>query len=115
MNEQIDALKSASEYIDNLKGGIDTLVKCIENGEEQKGCGYIPLMADGIEWLINVINLTKEFHEGKVSLDSIEEKLAEIVEALENEDYTLVGDLFNYEVLPILEATQNKINSLIQN
>lgn len=115
MNEQIDALKSASEYIDNLKGGIDTLVKCIENGEEQKGCGYIPPVADGIEWLTNVVNLTQELHEGKVSLDSLDEKLSEIVEALENEDYTLVGDLFNYEVLPILEQTQDSINSLIQN
>lgn len=72
-------------------------------------------MADGIEWLINIINLTKEFHQGKISLDSIDEKLAEIVEALENEDYTLVSDLFNYEILPILEETQDKINSLIQN
>ncbi|GKX65472.1 hypothetical protein [Inconstantimicrobium mannanitabidum] len=115
MNEQIEALKTASEYIDNLKGGINTLVKFIEEGEEEKGCGYIPLVADGIEWLMNVVDLTQEFHEGKVSLDSINQKLEEIVEALENEDYTLVGDLFNYEILPILEQAQVSINSVIQN
>lgn len=44
-------------------------------------------------------------HKGKVCVGNINENLEQIIEAID-EDYTLVGDLFNYEVLPILEDIQ---------
>jgi hypothetical protein len=115
MNEQIENLKTANEYLDNLKGGVKKAVNYIEQGEEEKGVALIPAIADGIEWLLSSINLTQELHKGRINIGAINEKLEEIVEGLENEDYVLVGDLFNYEILPALEDIQASIRKIVQN
>lgn len=115
MNEQMEALRTANEYLDNLIGGVKKVANYIEQGEEEKGVELISYIADGIEWLLSAVNLTQEVHEGSVNIGAINEKLEEIVEALENEDYVLVGDLFNYEILPILEDIQGNIRNVVNN
>lgn len=115
MNEQMEALISANEYLDNLIGGIKKVVNYIEQGEEGKGIELIPTIADGIEWLLSAINLTQEVHKGSVGIGNLNGKLEEVVDALENEDYVLVGDLFNYEILPILEDIKGNIKKIVQN
>lgn len=115
MNEQMEALRTASEYLENLCGGVRKVVNYIEQGEEEKGMDLIPPIADGIEWLLNAVNLTQETHNGSIDVGDINEKLGEVVDALENEDFVLVGDLFNYEILPILEDIQKNIRTIVQN
>ncbi|WP_315077708.1 hypothetical protein [uncultured Clostridium sp.] len=115
MNNEFEVLVTANEYIDNLKNGANKVTDYIEVGNEQEGIGLIPLIADGVEWLLNAIDLTKNIHKGTIDTIKISEKLCEIVEALENEDYILVGDLFKYEILDILEEIQNNIKKVIAN
>lgn len=115
MNNEFEILVTANEYIDNLKNGVNKVAHCIEVGNEEEGISLIPLIADGIEWLLKVIDLTKNIHEENIDTTKISGKLCEIVEALENEDYILVGDLFNYEISDILEEIQNNINKVIKN
>ena len=91
------------------------LSNAINSGDEKKGVELIPLISDGFDWLIEVINSTKDIHKGEVSIGELNEKLEEIIEALDNEDYILVGDLFNYEMAPILDEIKNKIGKLINN
>jgi hypothetical protein len=112
MEEKIEALKTADEYIDNLKNGIENLVNKINSGEEHNGVSLIPTMVDGLDWLVNIIKLTSDLHNGTISTENINEILAQIIEALENEDYVLIGDLFNYEFLPILENIQVSIRKI---
>ncbi|MCI1477729.1 MAG: hypothetical protein LKH93_00305 [Clostridium beijerinckii] len=115
MNEQMEALRTANEYLENLLGGVKKVVNYIEQGEEEKGIDLIQPIADGIEWLLSAVNLTQEAHKGSVEIGQINEKLGEVVDALENEDFVLVGDLFNYEILPILEDIQNNIRLIVRN
>lgn len=53
----------------------------------------------------------------KEELDESEltEKFSEVIEAMENEDYILVGDLFQYEVYPIIENYENVISKSLLN
>jgi hypothetical protein len=115
MEEKIEALKTADEYIDDIKSGIENLVNKINSGEENNGMLLIPQVADGVDWLINIIRLTSDLHKGSISIGDMNEKLEEIIEALENEDYVLIGDLFNYEFLPIIENIQDDIRKIILN
>ena len=115
MNEQIEALNTANEYLNNLKNGINKFVEYVDNEKENMAFELIPLIADGIDWISNVVKLTSDVHKGKININGIEEKLTEVAEALENEDYILVSDLFNYEVIPILEQTHQQIRLIIQN
>lgn len=114
MEEQFEALQTAYEYIGNLDRGIKGLVEDFQEGREEKGCEVLPLIAEGLDWLIKVIKLTSEFHKGGVSYENINEKLNEVVEALENEDYILISDLFNYEILPVLFNIRKEIQTIIQ-
>lgn len=115
MNEKMEALVTANEYMNNLKNGVNMLVNYIQGGEENKGISLIPDIADGISWVVEVMKLTKDVHKQEIDVLMIDEKLNEVVEAIENEDFILVGDLFEYEILPILADIHEKINKVVLN
>ncbi|KEH88688.1 hypothetical protein Z967_01325 [Clostridium novyi A str. 4540] len=115
MNEQIEVLITANEYLNNLENGIHQVVEAFQQEDENKGCTLIPLVAEGINWVVDVINLTRDVQKEQIDIANIDEKLEEVVEAIENEDYILVGDLFEYEVLPIIEDVHNKVRNLVAN
>lgn len=113
MDEKIEALKTADKYMDNLKNGINSIVEKFQDGHESDALHLLPLAIDGLQWMTQVMTLTKDVQIGSVDLSKFNEKLNEIVEAIENEDYILVGDLFEYEILPILEDTHVVIKDSI--
>ncbi|KOC31907.1 hypothetical protein [Clostridium botulinum] len=115
VNEKIEALVTANEYLNNLEGGIHQVVEAFQQEDENKGCSLIPLVADGIKWVVDVINLTRDVQKENIDISEIDEKLEEVVGAIENEDYILVGDLFEYEVLPIIEEVHKEIRNIVAN
>lgn len=114
INEQIEALQSANEYLYKLKDGIGTLVDFINNNEVNNAYETIPAIAEGLDWIIKVVTLTQESQKEEIVTSDINEHLDSIVEALENEDYILVGDLFNYEILPILDRIHEQIKKIVE-
>ena len=113
--EKIEALQTANEYMDNLKKGIIDLSNMIQEGKEQQAISVIPQVVDGLQWIIQVVSLTREVQKNEIKLEGLNDQLQEIIEALENEDYILVGDLFNYEILPILENIHEGIRETVAN
>ena len=113
--EKIEALQTANDYMNNLKDGIVNLANMIQEGKEQEAITIIPQVVDGIEWVVQVITLTKEVQKNEIGVEALNDQLQEIIEALENEDYILVGDLFNYEILPILEDIHEGIKETVAN
>jgi hypothetical protein len=114
-NNKFEVLKTACEYLVNIKSGIKKAIEYFQDGEENKGCNLIVPITEGIEWISNAIRLTSDIQEEPISFDIMNEKLKEVVEALKNEDYILVGDLFEFEILPIIEGIEEKINKTIDN
>ena len=113
--EKIEVLQTANDYMNNLKDGIVNLANMIQEGKEQEAITIIPQVVDGIEWIVQVIILTKEVQKNEIGVEGLNDQLQEIIEALENEDYILVGDLFNYEILPILENIHERIKETLAN
>ena len=114
-NEKFEALKSADEYLDNLKKGINNISNLIQEGREQDGLNLIGPAAEGIQWVEEVIHLTKDVQKEDIDMSDMNEHIEELVDAMENEDYILVGDLFSYEVLPILERIHSQIKKCVAN
>ncbi|SHI42352.1 hypothetical protein SAMN02745163_00227 [Clostridium cavendishii DSM 21758] len=112
---QIEALITANEYLFNLKAGIEKVVSFFEGGEYGNGCALIPLIADGIEYISEMVRLTDDVLDKCKDVENLNGFLGEIVEAIDSEDFVLVGDLFNYEVLPIVEDIHSKIISKVAN
>ncbi|QBD85199.1 hypothetical protein EQG73_08260 [Clostridium tetani] len=109
MEQKLEALETAKNYIDNLKEGIDSIYNYISEGKENDALSLIPDFAEGIEWLSQVLVLTKDVHKKDLNMDELNDLLNEVVEAIENEDYILVGDLFKYEIYEILDELQQNI------
>ncbi|NFQ00882.1 hypothetical protein [Clostridium sporogenes] len=114
-NDKIEILKTASEYILRLKDGILKTSEYMESGEYDKGFSLIYPIAKGLSWLIEVIEKTKDIQKEEIFLDELNDKLNEINNAIENEDNVLIGDLFQYELLPIMENIEEIINESILN
>ncbi|WP_050606984.1 hypothetical protein [Clostridium niameyense] len=115
MSKKMEALITANEYMENLKKGINTLIEYIQLEEENRAFSLIPSISEGIGWIMEVINLTSDIQKEPIDISIMDEKLEEIVQAIENEDYVLIGDLFNYEILPILNDVHAKIKNIILN
>lgn len=110
MDDKFDTLKTVSEYMVNLINGIEKAVECFQGGEERKGCELIFPITEGIQWMSDALMVTKDIYKQDIDLKNINEKLNEILEAFENGDFILIGDLFQYELTPILEDIQKNIN-----
>lgn len=113
MNEQIDALKSADQYMEKLKAGVSSIAEFINDNKISDAYELIPAVAEGLDWIMKIITLTSEVQKEQIVTSDINEQLDSIVEALENEDYILVGDLFNYEMLPILDRIHEQIKEIL--
>ncbi|AYD41455.1 hypothetical protein D4Z93_09260 [Clostridium fermenticellae] len=87
----------------NLKSGINSAVDKFQGGKENEALKLMPLIIDGMQWTAQAVVLTKDLYKKEIELDEFNQKLKEVAEAIENEDYILVGDLFEYEVIPILD------------
>ncbi|ARC85327.1 hypothetical protein U732_1470 [Clostridium argentinense CDC 2741] len=102
-----DVIITCNEYIDKLKkDGILKLINSIQGGNEEEALTLIPLIADGLQWIIEVVEKTKDIQIEKINTDKLLENLGEINTALENEDYILMSDIFEFEILEELNSIQ---------
>ena len=108
-DDKIEVLNSVNEYLEILKNGISNMCELIQSGKEKEGINLIPQLADGIGWVIDAVRVTKDVQKKEIDITGLNDYIEESVEALENEDYILVGDLFNYEILPIIETIHGNI------
>lgn len=101
-----ETLTDANDYIKVLLSGIDEIVDKFLAGREDLALGMMTDLIGGLQWLIEVVDLTKPLTEGyqveftgRESLDGV---MSEMTNAFENRDYVLIGDLLNFELKPIL-------------
>lgn len=115
MDEQIqlmeDTLKQATEYIPKLIGGIETVTDRFQTGSQSQAIALFGEVLDGLEWINDAVNLTMPFWGGSTGIDpkALQEPLKAMAEALGNQDYTLVSDILNYEIKPVLIEWLNSI------
>nr|WP_321023688.1 hypothetical protein [Clostridium neonatale] len=108
-----EILTTVDSYLYNLKNGIKQICDLIQEGKEYEAINILPQAAEGLQWVDEALNATETSHNGKLTLKEINDFIEEINEALENEDYILVGDIFNYEIIPILEKMHDSIKDYL--
>lgn len=102
-----ETLEEAGQYIDRFLDGLDSIAGSFLKGREDLALKDYLVFVEGLEWLMEVFRLTEPYWRARgiefASRESVNQILTEIVEALENRDYVLVGDLMSYEIKPIVE------------
>jgi hypothetical protein len=108
MDNNIDEiLKTLVEYIGRFKNGIIETAELFQRYEESKGTTQLVQIIDGMEWITEALVATKKLDEERRAV--LNNNLNEIVNALENGDFILVGDLLQYELLPIIEEIEKDL------
>lgn len=98
----------------NLNNAIIKSAKYLQNGDYFNGTNLIINITDGLEWIVQLITLRKDIYEEDMEVNKLMDNIKEVVEAFENEDYILIGDLLQYEISPIVEGYYDKTLLLLE-
>jgi hypothetical protein len=110
------ALNEAQIYGEELMDTCSTISGHFQFGRNNEGIEMLRSFLDGIGCISQAIHLTQPVHQEKglkIDLSELPDVLEPLVEALENQDYGLVGDILTYEVAPILEKWSSELEKSI--
>lgn len=99
-----EILTSHNEYIKNVPNGVRDVSNLFRVDALEKALQGVLDFSEGMTWLTSAnkyLVLEKKIKE--IDFAKITEFLLEINESLENQDYVLVADLFEYEIAPFFE------------
>lgn len=103
---QIDELKSSYyEYIANVPQGLQIIANLLTNNEIAKAIENIVNLAEGLEFLLQIEQVLLK--EGLVINSQINEAnfiFNEMNESLINNDYILLKDLIEYELITLFSS-----------
>ena len=101
--EKLDLVKSMVEDIENINLYIDAIVNKFYEGDEKIACEGMAFVSEELQWVFKGLDIISDMVNIYDINNNISQQIVGIIEAMENEDYILVGDLLNYEVKPLLE------------
>lgn len=113
-NEQIEVLKTAKKYMENLDKAIVKTAEYLQNEDYYNGMDLVIKISDGLDWTVKLIASRNDIYNEDMKIDEFNDKIGDIVEALKNEDYILTGDLLEYEIKPIIKYYYNKTNTMLK-
>lgn len=106
-----DVLTTLNGYLSKLMPAIKDCASHYQSGQLSEGLNLLINIIEGLDWVIKIAATNIEMQENHMRETNL--KLNEIVKALENEDYVLVGDLLEYEILPAMQEILDKTALLI--
>jgi len=105
-----DALLTAEEYLGQALPEIETLAAEFYQGPSGESWERFQQLLDGVDWLNQLVtvidqNPTKpeEWQDYLAVVERLMNELQNLEEALENQDYVVIGDLLNYEIIPCFQ------------
>lgn len=117
-----EILLSTESYLQGALPEIEKLVdEFYNNPTEQTWVKYEQLL-EGIHWIVSAISAVDQtkheienWNEYLTKVASLQNELQGLSEAMENQDYVLLADIIQYEIMPILEAIKNEATTTIDN
>mgnify|MGYP005633722859 FL=1 len=113
-------LGNAKEYLEKLIPGFQQAADLFRMGNEQEAHKFYLQILDGVDWFSQVaLNIVKSL-EKEIEGQSLEDRqealtglMAQMLEANQNQDWVLLADLLEYEMIPYYEdwrETLSRIN-----
>ena len=119
-------LANALGYLKKLIPGFEQAADLFRAGNEQEANKYYLQILDGIEWFSQVVSVIMSPDEGETELpdtdnESLEVRqkkltdlMSQMLEANENQDWVLLADILEYEMVPFYKDWE-KILSKLEN
>ena len=113
MNEEVKELfESYQAYLHRVPVGCGNIVEMLRKNFVAEALNDVKDFSEGMMWLLDATALLKS-NEVDILFDvfPIIDFLEEINEGLTNQDYLLVADLFEYEIIPFFEKLISELTN----
>ena len=97
----VELYKSAVDYLPKLAKGLMAVAELMHSGNDADGAYFFIKATDGLRWLAGFLRNMTAFDYKEI--EELGNYLSSLLEAWENEDYVLIGDLLEYELAPFVE------------
>ena len=117
-------LANALDYLKKLIPGCEQAADLFRAGNEQEANKYYLQILDGIEWFSQVVSVIMSPDEGETELpdtdaESLEVRqkkltdlMSQMLEANENQDWVLLADILEYEMVPFYKDWEKILSKL---
>ena len=117
-------LANALDYLKKLIPGFEQAADLFRAGNEQEANKYYLQILDGIEWFSQVVSVIMSPDEGETELPDTDDEslevrqkkltdlMSQMLEANENQDWVLLADILEYEMLPFYKDWENILSKL---
>lgn len=109
----VESAESTETYLKAAIPEIKLLVEEFYDQPNEDTWSKFSQLTEGLQWLIQLVYSIERLDEKlpnlekySSSLKTMESELINLLEAVENDDATLIGDIITYEILPSLEILQ---------
>ena len=119
-------LANALDYLKKLIPGFEQAADLFRAGNEQESNKYYLQILDGIDWFSQVVSVIMSPDEGETELPDTDDEslelrqkkltdlMSQMLEANENQDWVLLADILEYEMVPFYKDWE-KILSKLEN
>lgn len=104
-----EILSTLKNYLTGFIPGVEDIINLFRIGKEAEALSFMKDAIDGLQWIYDAVVLTQDIQVKKIEVSSIGPFFVEMVDALESMDYILLGDLLEYEIIPILKQWQEEL------
>lgn len=111
--QQYEALHTAGDYILKLINGINMCIINIKENKQEEARDLLSYIAEGIEWLNEVVQLTKDIQTESIDEEIMKTYLEKIYEHVNEENYDKVLNILHEKVLRVLDTWQYVISKSI--
>lgn len=110
MEKKLEVLGTVYDYIQRVEKQICGIADLIRSGA---GYENIPQFVEGITYVIEAFNATKDVKDMQVDIEDIKTLTQDVLDGMENEDYNLVADIFEYEFYPIVKTWKLELEEVL--
>jgi hypothetical protein len=100
-----ESIETAKIYLPRLKDGLHEIVKLFYEGKDQEAVSLFVTAVDGLEWFnsflkgMQLANLETD----SKKITSYPQIMKDLLGAWERQDFLLVSDIIEYELIPLIE------------
>ena len=112
-------LGNAKEYLEKLIPGFQKAADLFRMGNEQEAHKFYLQFLDGIDWVSQVSQTIVSSRENELEGQDLKERqekltgfMAQMLEANQNQDWVLLADLLEYEMIPFYEGWQEMLSRI---
>lgn len=103
----LETMESYNHYVGEIVKGSIKIADDLRTGNVDSALTMIKDFSEGLLWLMEVNQkLTDLGKQAELDVNNIQDFFVEINEGLENKDFVLVADIFEYEIAPFFEQVE---------